>query len=178
MLPPADAETPGQPGDRSRPPLLATATPAAVTALAGAAPAGAAPAGAAGANRPTITDPAAPTAATTSAHPDPAASGIATSTPATTRTEMNQIRTASNRAAILRNQPRTVDAGTPNTTAIRRCPAPPALATTAAQINSAAYPLRSSNDTGSNTCVTEQSPHRARRGRTRPPHPTTDRARA
>ena len=173
MLPPADAETPGQPGDRSRPPLLATATPAAVTALAGAAPAGAA-----GANRPTITDPAAPTAATTSAHPDPAASGIATSTPATTRTEMNQIRTASNRPAILRNQPRTVDAGTPNTTAIRRCPAPPALAATAAQINSAAYPLRSSNDTGSNTCVTEQSPHRARRGRTRPPHPTTDRARA
>ena len=137
MLPPADAETPGQPGDRSRPPLLATATPAAVTALAGAAPAGAA-----GANRPTITDPAAPTAATTSAHPDPAASGIATSTPAATRTEMNQIRTASNRAAILRNQPRTVDAGTPDTTAIRRCPAPPALATTAAQINSRGISVR------------------------------------
>lgn len=91
---------------------------------------------------------------------------------------MNQTRTASNRSAILRNQPRTVDAGTPNPTAIRRCPAPPDLATTAAQINSAKYPLRSSNDTGSNTCVTEQSRHRARRGRTRPRPPTTDRARA
>ena len=78
-----------------------------------------------------------PTAAITSPHREPVAFGIDTSTPAATATPMNQSRTASARLPITRSHPRTVDPGIPNRAPIRRCPAPVALAATAAQIRSA-----------------------------------------
>lgn len=140
LVPPTPAAG-GHPGDNNRPPLPATATPAAVTA----------PTGAPGANRDTIAALAAPTAASTSPRLVPVAAGIDTSTPAVTATPTNQCRTASARRPITRNQPRTVHAGTPTAAPIRRCPTPAALASRAAQITSAEYALRSNNDTGNNT---------------------------
>ncbi len=87
--------------------------------------------------RAVIASRAAPTAASTSPHPDPDALGIDTSTPAVTATEMNQCRTTCTRPVSTRSHPRTVPAGIPNRAPITRCPAPAALATTAAQISSA-----------------------------------------
>ncbi len=158
----------GHPGDRNRPLLHATATAASVNA----------PRIEPSPNRAAIAALAAPTAATTSPHPDPVAFGIDTSTPAATATPRNQPRTTSARPPITRNQPRTVDTGTPNRAPIGRCPPPAALTTTAAQIRSATYALRSNNDTGNNTCVTKHDRHRDRRGRTSSATPTTGLARA
>ena len=117
----------GHPGASSRAPLHATATRADVTA----------PMTDRSPKRAATADRAAPTAATTSPHPDPVAFGIDTSTPAATATEMNQCRTTSARPVITRSHPRTVDPGIPSRCPIRRCPAPAALATTAAQISPA-----------------------------------------
>ena len=69
-------------------------------------------------------------------------------------------------------------AGIPTAAAIRRYPPPAALAFSTAQITSAAYALRSNNDTGNNTCVTAHPRHRDRRGRTGSTSPTTRRDRA
>ena len=158
----------GHPGDSSRPPLHATATDAAVTA----------PRTEPSPNRAAIAALAASTATAASPHPDPVAFGIDTSTPAVTAIDTNQSRTASARPPITRSQPRTVEAEIPNRCPITRCPAPAALATTAAQIRSATYALRSNNVTGSNTCVTKQERHRDRRGRTGSTNPATGRERA
>ena len=106
------------------------------------------------------------------------ASGIPTSTPAVTATVRNNARTASSRCAARRSQPRTVAAGTPRLTPIRRCPDPSARAVNAAQIRSAAYALRSNTVTGNNTCVARQLRHRARRGRTESANPSIHRERA
>lgn len=146
----------GHPGDSNRPPLHATATDAAVTT----------PSTGPSPNRAAIAALAAPTATAASPQADPVAFGIDTSTPARTAIDTNQSRTASARPPITRNQPRTVDTEIPNRCPITRCPAPPALATTAAQIRSAKYALRSNNVTGNNTCVTAHLRHRDRRGRT------------
>ncbi|BBY60521.1 hypothetical protein MSAR_36570 [Mycolicibacterium sarraceniae] len=81
----------------------------------------------------------------------PVAGGIDTSTPAVTATPMNHWRTASTRRPITRNQRRTVHAGIPAAAAIRRCPTPAARACNTAHTSSAAYALRSNNDTGNNT---------------------------
>lgn len=118
----------GHPGDNSRPPLPATATPTALTT----------PSTDTGPNRAVIASVAVLIAASTSPHPDPVDFGIDTSTPAVTAIATNQCRTASARAATTRNQPRTVAAGTPSSAAIGRCPPPAALARNAAQITSAA----------------------------------------
>ncbi|BBY58458.1 hypothetical protein MSAR_15940 [Mycolicibacterium sarraceniae] len=64
---------------------------------------------------------------------------------------MNHWRTASTRRPITRNQRRTVHAGIPAAAAIRRCPTPAARACNTAHTSSAAYALRSNNDTGNNT---------------------------
>ena len=167
MLGAAANATGGQPGDSSRAPLPATATEAAVTA----------PSTPEGPKRPVIATHATATAASASTHRDPDAGGTRTSTPATTATPTNHPRTGSRRSPARRSQPRTVDAGTPSRPAIVRCPDPPAFASSAAQIHSARYALRSSNDTGSNTWVTAQPRQRARRGRTGSASPTILRAR-
>ena len=60
------------------------------------------------------------TAATRSAHPDPAEVGICTSTPAVTAYYRKTVRTASSRPAARRSHPLTVHAGTDNTAPIRR----------------------------------------------------------
>ena len=109
VAPPAVAG-PGQPGDRSRPPEPATATnannwPPEV---------GVSP------NRVDNKSAASCTAATRSAHPDPAEAGICTSTSAVTAFCRKKVRATSSRPAARRNHPRTVDAGTDNTAPIRR----------------------------------------------------------
>ena len=163
-----DASGIGHPGASSRAPVHATATWAAVTA----------PMTDPSPKRLAIASRATPTAASTSPHPDPVALGIDTSTPAATATATNQCRTTCARPVITRSHPRTVPTGIPNRAPITRCPTPTALATTAAQISSTAYPLRSNNVTGNNTCVTAHPRHRDRRGRTGSAIPTTRRARA
>ena len=136
VLAPAHTEPNGQPGERSRPPLDADATCHAVTR----------PITPAVPNRAITAAVAAPTAASTSRHGDPSvacqrdgttvlpwpgwshqrgrrhpsAFGTAWSTPASRATTLKCTRTAANRAAHRRNQPRTVPAGTPSHTAIRR----------------------------------------------------------
>jgi len=66
-----------------------------------------------------------------------------------------------------RIKPRTVDAGTPNRPAIRRCPSPAPRATNAAPITPTLSRRRNSTTSGNNTCVERQPTQRARRGRTR-----------
>jgi hypothetical protein len=123
---------------------------------------------------------AAPIAANASAHTPPAGAGITGSAATARSNTVNSRRTASTRPPNRRNQPRTVSTGRPNTTAIRRHPTPTALADNALPITTTRSARRSSNPTGSNTCVTPQPVHRARRGRTRtgPAGPRTDRVRA
>ncbi|TCN53557.1 hypothetical protein EV641_106203 [Rhodococcus sp. SMB37] len=60
----------------------------------------------------------------------------------------------------------------------RPMPEPRALATNAANTNSARYARRSNNDTGNSTCVTPHERQRARRGRTRVSVPAITRGRA
>ena len=110
MLQPAPGEPVGQPGERSRPPLDADTTCHAVSG----------PINPAVPNRPVTAEVAAPTAATTSSHGDPNAFGTARSTPARRATSTKCTRTASKREAIRRNQPRTVDSGTPRSNPILR----------------------------------------------------------
>lgn len=153
-------------GASSRPPLTDTATCCGVTAP----PNPDAPKR----NRIAVVAVATAASASRQAHPDP--SGIRTSTPTATATPINQARTASSRDPARRSQPRTVAAGTPRLAPILRCPAPLARVTNAAQISSAAYALRNNTVTGNNTCVTKHDRHRARRGRSRPPNPSTRRA--
>src|SRR5262249_11160553 len=88
--------------------------------------------------------------------------------------------TASTRPANRRSHPRTVCSGRPNPAAIRRYPTPSDLAVNAAPITTTVSARRSSNPTGSSTCVAPQPTHRARRGRTRttPPESRTARTRA
>jgi hypothetical protein len=109
VAPPGGAAT-GQPGDRSRPPDPATAT----SANDGSPEVGVTP------NRVDNESAATVTAATRSAHPDPAEVGICTSTPAVTAYCRKTVRTASSRPAARRSHPRNVDAGTDNTAPIRR----------------------------------------------------------
>ena len=110
VLAPTPTETPGHPGERSRPPLDADATCHAVTR----------PTTPAVPNLAITAAAAAPTAASMSRHGDPMAFGTARSTPASCATNTKCTRTASNREPHRRNQPRTVPAGTPSQTAIRR----------------------------------------------------------
>ena len=86
-----------------------------------------------------------------SAQTDPAGSGITGSGSSAANHPVNTARTASARPANRRNQPRTVAAGRPSPTAIRRCPAPAAFATSADPITTATSARRSSINTGNNT---------------------------
>jgi hypothetical protein len=167
VLPAALTKPTGQPGERSREPDDATATCQAVTG----------PITPAVPNRAVTALVAAPNAASTSRHGDPVAFGTDWSTPANRATTMKCTRAGSSRAPHRRSQPRTVSAGTPSHTAIRRCPRPAARAVNAAPITSAASARRSSTVTGSSTCVTRHPRHRARRGRSEPT-PRTRRGRA
>ena len=100
----------GHPGDNNRPPLTAEATSHPVTVPSRPDPA----------NRCHAAVSNTPIAATASAMPGPAGPGGDTSTPVAMATPVKNTRTASARAVNRRNQPRTVPAGTPNLTAIRR----------------------------------------------------------
>ena len=167
MLPAAPTAPSGQPGERSREPDDAAATSHAVTG----------PITPAVPNLPVTAVVAAPNAASTSRHGVPMAFGTDWSTPANLATTMKCTRAGSSRAPHRRSQPRTVPAGTPSHTAIRRCPRPAARAVNAAPITSAASARRSNTVTGNNTCVTKHPAHRARRGRSEPT-PRTRRGRA
>jgi hypothetical protein len=93
---------------------------------------------------------------------------------------VNHARIDSAIRAKRRNQPRTVEGGTPTIVAARRWPAPVALATTAAPITSTRSRRRSSVSVPISTCVTAQPTQRLRRGRRRssPPDQRTTRHRA
>lgn len=80
---------------------------------------------------------------------------------------MNNTRTSSARALNRRNQPRTVEAGRPNATAIGRWPEPVALASNADPITAAESARRANQTAGNNTCVLAQPEQDARRGRCR-----------
>jgi hypothetical protein len=129
-------------------------------------------------NRPLTAALAAPNTASTSRHGQPCALGTAWSTPARQATCTNRVRTGTNRAPITRNQPRTLAAGTPNSSPITRCPAPPAQASRAAPITSTPYTRRNNTVTGNNTWVTRHAGQRARRGCSTPTRPCTPRGRA
>jgi hypothetical protein len=110
VLEPADADSAGQPGERSRPPLDADTTCPAVTGpITPTAP-----------NRAVTAAVDAPTAASKSCHGDPNAFGTAWSTPANLAATRKWVLADSSRDAIRRNQPRTVDAGTPSASPIGR----------------------------------------------------------
>ncbi len=158
---PPGGPTGGHPGASSRAPEHAEATCQAVTGPSTPTPP----------NRSLSATVAAPRAASRSRHGQPNAVGTGRSTPARAATASRCTRTASNRVAAARNQPRTVDAGTPSSDPIGRCPDPAARATSAAPITLTAYARRDSTVTGSSTCVTPQPGHRARRGRNRPGKP-------
>jgi len=168
VLHPAAGPAGGHPGASSRPPEQPAATCQAVTE----------PTTPTAPNRPVTAAVAAPNAASRSRHGQPSAVGTGWSTPARMATCSRYSRVLSKRAAATRSQPRTVSAGTPSFSPIRRCPAPPARATSAAPITSTAYPRRDSTVTGSSTWVTKQAGHRARRGRNQPGSPRTRRSRA
>lgn len=171
MLRAGPAVAGGHPGDNNRPPLAAAATSHPVTVPSRPAPA----------NRCRAAVSNSPIAATASVIPGPAGPGGDTSTPARMANPVKNTRTSSARAVNRRNQSRTVPAGTPNLTAIRRCPSPrAAFAANAAPITVTEYARRSRQNTGNNTCVARHPEHRDRRGRTRtpPPGPRTDRTRA
>ena len=110
VLDPAPTAPSGQPGGRSRPPDDAAATCHAVTR----------PRTPAVPNLAITAAAAAPNATSTSRHGDPKAFGTARSTPASRATSTKCTRTADSREPHRRNQPRTVPAGTPSQTAIRR----------------------------------------------------------
>ena len=119
-------------------------------------------------------------AAMASAHADPAGPGGTGSAGTATAQPVNTARTASQRSAKRRSHPRTVSAGRPSDAAIRRNPAPPALASTAVPITTTTSARRKSTVTGNNTCVTPHEVHRVRRGvnRSTPCSARTDRGRA
>lgn len=94
------------------------------------------------------------TAATASANSSPDAAGTTGSGPVATNSPVNSTRTATARPANRRSQPRTVSAGRPTPTAIRRNPNPVARASSAAPITSARSARRNNATTGNNTCVT------------------------
>jgi hypothetical protein len=71
------------------------------------------------------------------------------------------------RPRAARSHPRTVPGGRPRRSAIGRCPAPRALATSAAPITSAPSRRRATQHAGSSTCVTPHPRQHARRGRSR-----------
>ena len=82
-----------------------------------------------------------------------------------------------------RSQPRTVEAGRPSRSAITRCPAPAAFASSARPITSPASARRARHHAGSSTIVAPHPRHRDRRGTShacpspssrRQPHPPRD----
>jgi len=156
----------GQPGANNRPPEIATATSHGDTA--------------GSTNRLATARPTAATAASASAHPVPAGSGITGSGSTARNHTVNHARNCSTRPANRRNHPRTVNAGRPTNTAIRRHPNPVAFAANAAPITAAVSARRSNATSGNNTCVTPHLVHRDRRGRvhTGPSGPRSTRARA
>src|SRR5699024_5177120 len=91
---------------------------------------------------------------------------------------INQWRVGSRRAAILRSQPRTVEAGIPISAAIGRCPRPEAFAANAAQIVEVQYARRENIVAGNNTCVARHDRRRPRRRRPGAATPTRRRRRA
>ncbi len=159
-------DTGGQPGASNRPPDTVTANSHGDTVDT--------------TNRLAATTAAASIAASASAQPLPAGSGITGSGANARNHTVNTPRTASTRPANRRSQPRTVSAERPTSTAIRPHPHPPALAANAAPITTAASARRSNATTGNNTCVTPQHAHRDRRGRVLngPSRPRNTRGRA
>jgi len=145
------AAPPGQPGAISRPPLAADA----------AAHTGTVPSS----GQRWVTAAAAPATADTAAATGPAApAGITGSGLVRASSTVKNARTSPARAANRRSHPRTVDAGRPSTTAIVRCPAPAAAASSAAPITAPASARRDRHHAGSSTCVPPHSRHRDRRG--------------
>ena len=119
----------------------------------------------------------APTNSTTAPTRSVVGAGTTNSAPNSAAAATN---TASTRAAtcpIRRNQPRTVVAGRPTSSATRRCPPPDALASNATPITVTASARRSNTLAGSSTWVRRQPLHLARRGVSRPT-PRTPRSRA
>lgn len=143
----------GQPGASSRPDETAPTTCHGVTAPS--------------TNRPRTALKVAVIAVSASAQRVPAGAGITGSGSSARNHRVNTTRTASNRPANRRNQPRTVSTGRPNTAAIDRNPTPRARAVSAAPITASVSARRSNSPTGNNTCVVPHRVQRERRGRTR-----------
>ena len=140
--------SPGQPGANNRPPLAAEATCQAATSSIPPDPAGPT---ASAPNRCRTAATNNPTAASTSPTGDPAGPGMTTSIPVPTPARVKNTRTACALAPIRRSQPRTVDPGTPISSATCRHPPPDAtLMIKASMITWAEYILLSRHNTGSN----------------------------
>lgn len=80
-----------------------------------------------------------------------------------TATPTNQPRNTSARNLTRRNQPRTVDPGNPNATAIGRYPRPSAAIPSAHPTASTASNRRANRNPGNNACVRPHAGQRARR---------------
>lgn len=146
VLDAASGVSPGQPGDSNRPPLAAEATCQPTGTVSNTTPATTA------ANRCRTAATNIPTAANASPTGDPVGPGGVTSIPVATPARMKNTPTACARAPNRRNQPRTVEPGTPTSAATRRHPPPDATFTiNADMITSAEYILLSRHNTGINT---------------------------
>lgn len=138
--------SPGQPGASNRPPLAAEATCQAAGSPSTGTPATTAT------NRCRTAATNIPTAASASPNDDPVGPGSVTSIPVATPARVKNTPTTCARAANRRNQPRTVDPGTPTCAATRRHPPPDAtFAINADMITSVEYILLSRHNTGINT---------------------------
>jgi hypothetical protein len=138
--------SPGQPGDSNRPPLAAEATCQPAGAVSNPTPA------TTPANRCRTAATNIPNPASASPTSDPVGPGGVTSIPVATPARVKNTPTTSARATNRRSQPRTVDPGTPTSSATRRHPAPDAAFTiNADMITSAEYILLSRHNTGINT---------------------------
>jgi hypothetical protein len=106
-------------------------------------------------------------ALTASATCDPPGAGSRGSGSSVHNNAVNAERTGPAREANRRSQPRTVAAGRPNRSAIRRCPKPFAAHPNAAPITPTVSARRIRQRTGNNTCVQPHPRQIARRGRSR-----------
>ena len=125
-----------------------------------------------------------PIASTAPSSPDPAERLAAPTGSSANAQRVKCWRITSTNSRARRNQPRTVDSGSPSSAAIDRNPTPPAASNSARPITSTASRRRHRHTHGNNTCHAPQARHRARRGRSHsssggtPPATRTGRQRA
>jgi hypothetical protein len=140
-----------------------------------------------GERRPRLSDaarPQRPIASTAPASPEPAERPAAANGSSANAQQAKCWRISSANDRARRTQPRTVDSGSPSSTAIGLNPTPPAASNSARPITSTASRRRHKHTHGNSTCHPPQPRHHARRGRSHtssggtPPATRTGRGRA